>query len=452
MKSTRPIAVLDEASTVYSMRRFSSLLPTPVFFFLWVTAYTVARYLVASGKSPVLFPDSIGYESLRLWGANDRFWAVPLIYSVIDTNEKRVLAQSIIGCLAWIYFAYVVQAASRFPRLLITAVFLIGLTPQVVRYDVAILSESLGISFVVAAVAATLQLTRTRTRNTMSWIAFVATTTFAAFTRPTHLFIVFVCAVLFGGKYIARRRKSGLLPFVIFLVLSAWGIQQLNGNSPTSNLNLYTILQQRIIKSDAEYKWFVDHGMPDIPGVRDSRTYTFDYLLDKNVAEIVQLPIGQQPPVIIANGGVSLAEWVRDHGWGTYVDFIREHPQHVAKAVNRLVPPTLSPGNDDFLLIDARTVMPRFLFGPWWLWLGLLGGSLVWAFLFSLRRRDVLSLTLMSLTGVLVFMTVILCSAVEIQRHATSVSVLLRLLALAALAIAVAKRTTARDESADAIA
>lgn len=432
------------------MRRFSSLLPTPVFFFLCVTAYTAARYFVATGKSPVLLPDSIGYESLQFWGSNDRFWAVPLIYAVIDTNENRVLAQSIIGCLAWVYFAYVVQVHSRFPRLMITVIFLIGLTPQVVRYDVAILSESLGISFVVASVAAALQLTRTR--NTISWIAFVVTTTFAAFTRPTHLFIVFVCATLFGAAYLSRRRKTGLVPVVIFAVLTFWGIQQLNGNTPTSNLNLYTILQQRIIKSDAEYKWFVDHGMPDIPGVRDSRTYTFDFLLDKNVAEIVQLPIGQQPPVIIANGGVSLAEWVRDHGWSTYVDFIREHPQHVAKAVNRLVPPTLSPGNDDFLLIDARTVMPRVLFGPWWLWLGLLSGSLVHAFLFSRRRREVLTLALMLLTGVLVFMTVILCSAVEIQRHASSVSVLLRVLALAAIATAATRRSKGLDEPVAAVA
>lgn len=432
------------------MRRVNSLLSTPVFLLICVTAYTAARFLVTFGKTPVILPDSIGYETLRLWGENDRFWSIPLVYSLVDLSTNRVLVQSMIGCLAWIYFAYVVQAQSRFPRFFISVILTIGLTPQVVRFDVALLSESLGISFTVIAVAATLNVARNQ--NVFSWLFFVIATTFAAFTRPTHLFIFFVIALIFLVRYVITRRKSPVFPLAIFLVLSIWGINQLKGNSPTSNLNFYTVLQQRIIKNDADYKWFVEQGMPDIPGVRESRSYTFDYLLDKNVAEIVRLPAGQQPPVIIANGGVSLAEWVRDHGWRTYFDFLREHPVHVAKNINRLVPPTLSPGNDAFLPLDARTVMLRELFGPWWLWMGILISSLLWSFLFTRHRREVLLLTLMTKTGVLVFLTVILCSAVEIQRHATSLAVLLRVLALAALALALQKRSTPRDESSGAIA
>ena len=429
------------------MRRLRSLFPTPLYFLLCVSAYTIARFFVTSGKSPVLLPDSIGYEVLHFWGANTRFWSIPLAYAIADLNDNRVLLQSAIGCLAWTYLSYVIQSQSRFPRLIITATFLVGLTPQVVRFDVAILSESLGISFVVASVAAALQLSRHQ--NLLTWLVFLTTSTLAAFTRPTHLFILFVPTALLLARYIATRRKSPLLPLVAFLLLSLWGIQQLRGNAPTSNLNFYTILQQRIIKSDTEYKWFVEKGMPDIPGVRESRSYTFDYLLDENVAKIVQLPIGQQPPIIIANGGVSLAEWVRDHGWRTYFEFLREHPSHVVKQINRLVPPTLSPGNDKFLILDSRTVMPREVFGPWWLWAGLFSGSWMWAILIGSQRRQAYMLMTMFLTGVLVFLTVILCSAVEIQRHASSVAVLLRVLALAALALATSIRSTARDESVD---
>lgn len=448
MKSTRPIVCFDEASTVYSMRRLSSLLSTPIFFFLCVSSYTVARFLVTSGKTPMPFPDSIGYETLRFFGENDRFWSVPLAYSFTDVSQQRVLIQSMAGCLAWIYFAYVVQSRTRYPRILMATIFLVGLTPQVVRYDIALLSESLGMSFTVAAVASAIQLSRHR--NNATWMIFVASVTLLGFTRPTHLVVVFVCAAIFLGRYIVHRRKTSAISVVVFLVLSLWGVNLLNGNAPTSNLNFYTILQQRIIKNDAEYKWFVDNGMPDIPGVRESRTYTFDYLLDKNVAEIVQLPEGQQPPIIIANGGVSLAEWVRDHGWSTYASFLIVHPAHVAKAVNRLVPPALNPGNDNFLIIDARTVTPRWLFGPWWMWIGLYGVSLTWAFLFLRQRREVVVLALMGATGIAVFLVVILCSAVEIQRHATSVAVLTRVLALATIGVATAKRTTTLDESADA--
>lgn len=430
------------------MRRLSSLLPTPLFFFLCVSGYTVARFLVTSGKTPMPFPDSIGYETLRFWGENDRFWSVPLVYSFSDVSTTRILAQSMAGCLAWIYFAYVVQSRTRFPRALMAMIFIVGLTPQVVRFDIALLSESFGMSFTVAAVAATLQLSRHR--NNATWLIFVTTVTLLAFTRPTHLIVVFFCAALFLARYITSHRKTSAISMVVFLILSLWGINLLRGNSPTSNLNFYTILQQRIIKDDAEYKWFVDRGMPDIPGVRDSRSYTFDYLLDKNVAEIVKLPVGQQPPIIIANGGVSLAEWVRDSGWSTYASFLSEHPTHVVKLTNRLVPPTLSPGNDAFLITDTNTVMPRMFFGPWWLWLGLFGSSLGWSFLFSRQRREVLVLALMGMTGTVIFFTVILCSAVEIQRHATSVAVLLRVLALASVAAATTKRLTTPDESVDA--
>ena len=429
------------------MRRLTSLIRIPLLFPLLSVLYAGARFMVISGQPATRFPDSIGFETLNFLGNNDRLWSVPFFYALIDLEQNRLIMQVILGSCAWTFLAWVLSSISRFPRATMTTVFVIGLAPQVVRFDAAILSESLGITFAVASVGATLLMTQSRQFIVrVSWIFLVVLT---AFTRTIHLTVLFLIAAYAIGKWLISRRKKTALPALLFAFLSVWGVAQLRGNEPTSTLNFYTVLQQRVIRDDAMYAWFTKQGMPDLPGMRSAVGYNYTWELDPNVASIVQLPPGQQPPALMKAGGVSLAEWVRDNGWPTYARYVQSHPSYVTSLLRRMTPESLSPPTDAFLPLAARSVMWRGIFGPTWLWLLLLAVSLSASVLISRNKKALRAVISLTAASTVVFIGVHLTSAIEPQRHSVTTAVLLRVLVLASIAVLTARptRSTTRDES-----
>ncbi|MEY4633405.1 MAG: hypothetical protein RLZ18_777, partial [Actinomycetota bacterium] len=188
------------------MRRSTSLLRIGAFYVLAICVYSTVRFMSVAGETAVRFPDSLGYERVTFIGANERFWSVPLFFSLVKTSHQRVLLHVVVGIIAWSYLAWQIGLLARWRKNMIAAVFLIGLTPQVTHFDLAILSESLGISFAVASVAATLHLVHSRSRwATGLWLLF---TTLMVFTRPTHLVVLFACAIYCIAAYVLSRRHK----------------------------------------------------------------------------------------------------------------------------------------------------------------------------------------------------------------------------------------------------
>ena len=212
-----------------------------------------------------------------------------------------------------------------------------------------------------------------------------------------------------------------------------------------STLNFYTILQERINTNDSDYAWFTAKGMPDIPGLRDAKSYAYEYQLDKNVAAIVRLPSGQAPPMTMLAGGVSMAEWVRDHGWKTYAQFLWTHPEKILDLTHATASKNLSPPSDNFLPITSKTIVPRSIFNPWQLWAGIGIVSLAISLLTAQRRLRNAVIAL-ALTTVIIYVTGVLASGIEVQRHSVTAAVLLRVIALCAVAIATSVGVKKPDE------
>lgn len=414
------------------MRRLSQMMHPTVFTPLTIALAFIVRACASLGRPIARFPDSLGYETFRLFGSIDRFWPIPFVYSLVQSDAGRVALHIVVGSIAWSWCALLLSKMSRYPRSVLVGVLLLGLSPQVVRYDLAILSESLGISFMVFAVVASINLTQRRTPiATALWLLSVS---LCALTRPVHLWILLV--VLLSPLYVLissrGRRVAASSALLLFVLLT--GILQLRENSNTSALNFYTVLQDRVLTNDARFTWFSQHGMPVSDGMRDALGYDFSQQVPVEVIKVIPLPIGQQPPALMRNGGVALAQWVKNDGWSTYARYVITHPHDSLAHLTSLTNATLSPPNDDFLPLDNGPMIPRVLFGAWELWSLILVGGIVIVFLKNRKNAALLLGFTFSTVGV--YAISMLTSGIEHPRHAVTTAVALRLVAFTAAVMA----------------
>ena len=429
------------------MHRLRQLMRTTTFTPLAMFLAFAIRVLASIDRPIARFPDTAGYETFRFLGEIDRFWSVPFLYSLVDSDAGRVALQVGIATAAWSWCALILSRMSSYPRIVLTTVLLLGLSPQVVRYDLTLLSESLGISFFVFTIAASVNLRKnTSTFSAAIWLVSLA---LCVYTRPVHIWVLVVVLLPPLTTFIARRGRTISLTTVALLIISCGAFLQLRANSSTSALNFYTVLQERVITDDSRFDWFTQQGMPVSPGMRAATGYDFTDQFPTEVAAIIPLPEGQVPPTLMRVGGAPLAQWVQDNGWKTYAHYILTHPADTFSRLTSLTNATLSPPNDDFLPLENGPMIPRVLFGSWELWSLLTVGALAVVFLKS--RRDFLFLASMSVTLLAVYATSVLASGIEHPRHSVTSAVALRLIAIVALVYALprARQNRELDELAD---
>ena len=419
------------------MRRLSPLMRNPLFAMLAISIAFFIRIFASLDRPLGRFPDSLGYEAFKLFGPIDRFWAIPFLYSMVQSDTGRVMLHVIVGSIAWSWCAVEIARLSRYSRTALAAVLLLGLSPQVVRYDLAILSESLGISFMVFAIAASIRMHRVRTPvSTGLW---VFTVSLCALTRPAQVVLLPIVLAIPMYRWVKSRGRQIAASTVVLLIVLLAGLLQLKENSNTSALNLYTVLQDRVLTNDARFQWFTQQGMPVAKDMRTALGYDYADDFPAAISNIINLPVGQQPPTLMRAGGPQLARWIRDDGWTTYARYIATHPRDSMSRLTSLTNKTLSPPNDDFLPLDNGPMIPRVLFGSWELW-SLLGvGSLVIIFLKTRNEFQMVTGFIMS-TG-LVYALSMLTSGIEHPRHAVTSSAALRLVALIAVLLALPRAT-----------
>lgn len=403
-----------------------------VFNSLAISLAFVIRIFASLGRPIARFPDSLGYETFRLFGSIDRFWPIPFLYSFVQSDTGRIALHVAFGSVAWTWCAHVLSKMSRYSRATLAAVLLLGLSPQIVRYDLAILSESLGISFMVLAVAASINVQQKRTPSSVTiWIVSIS---LCATTRPVHLWILFVALIPPMWALITSRGRRMTTSTAILLIVLLAGFLQMRENSNTSALNLYTVLQDRVITDDARFQWFSDNGMPISNGMRQATGYDYSGQIPDEVTNIIALPQGQQPPSLMRVGGTPLAQWVKNHGWQAYSRYVVTHPQDSLSRLTSLTNATLSPPNDDFLPLDSGPMIPRVLYGSWELW-GMLGLCATF-FVFLKSRKNFALLVGLTVSGAGVYAISMLTSGIEHPRHAVTSAAALRLIALVALVFA----------------
>jgi len=413
------------------MRRSLSLMRGTQFYVAAAAITFFVRAIASLGRPIARFPDSQGYESLAFFGEVDRLWPVPLMYSIAASDVSRVLLHIVVGTAAWMWLGVVISRISRWPRFSMVAILCIGLSPQIIRYDVTILSESLGISFAVFALAMSIHLLSSSAR--ISWMMWIVSLALCSMTRPTHLVIVAVLLIPYLVVFLRTKGKVITPTFIALFLLLGLGVLQVQANSSTSLLNFYTVLAERIITDDQRYNWFVGRGMPDVEGARDAFGYDYSNDLPLQVANIVQLPVGQLPPTLIRVGGPELAQWAKDSGWRTYLRYVATHPTDTTSRVTSLLNSTLSPPNGDFLPLQNGPMLPAMAFGPWQLWcvLFLMGTAITYAHKSSRRLGQLL--LIVGIIVVLIFTATTLTSGIEHPRHGVTVAAMLRVVGLVAV-------------------
>ncbi|MFM9225405.1 MAG: hypothetical protein ACKOQ1_02045, partial [Actinomycetota bacterium] len=268
--------------------------------------------------------------------------------------------------------------------------------------------------------------------------------------RPTHLVVLAPVAAWFIASAVRSRGARHVVPAVLLGAATIWGVALVRGNDATSRLNVYTIIANDVIVDDARFAWWVERGMPAPEGLRDAVGYDFAGDLPPDLAAIVALPTGQQPPEVIRAGGTELAEWVRDNGTVVQARWVLSHPRDAWRSVSSRAHEVLSPPNDDFLPLDVRGVQLRAVFADWRIWAtAWLAGSLA-AFVRGGRRREGRMLALSGAALAALLVVTMNFSGIEHQRHAATVAVGVRVLGLVGLAMIVpGGRLSADDEDAD---
>lgn len=407
-----------------------------------LVAYAAVRASTVLGRPVARFPDTAGWLDLTWWGENSRLWPVPAVLSLAGSDGARVAVQFVLGTAAWVHLAVTLSRVSRFPRAISLVTLAVGLSPQVTRWDLAILSESLGITFSVLAVTLTVRLVHDR-GSQLAWMAAVS---LVGLTRPTHVIIVITCAAVCIVVAARSRARPMLLPAMLLSSVSLWGLVLVNGNAATSRLNVYTVLANDAARSDDTWNWFVEAGMPDVPGARDAAGYDFTGALPDDLAALVELPVGQQPPAIVRAGGIELATWVRDHGVSTLTRWALTHPADVVTTAADRADAVLSPPNDDFLPLGTRTLWPRTVFGPWQMWVGAWAAAALLTLLRLRAGRSVRAIVAMGTAVGAVYLVTMTYSGIEHQRHGATVAVAMRTVALASLALALPRRADQGDD------
>ena len=421
------------------MRRALWSLRMPWFGVVISVVSLTIRTFAALGQPAQRYPDSVGYDSFSFLSQADRPWPIPFVYSLSGSDTSRVLVQVVAGTVAWFTLAWVLSRTAKWQRTTFTATMVLGLSPQIIRYDVAILSESLSITFAVLAIAATLYRSAVRSTAASTWWAI--SLTLCVLSRPTHLLIPAICVIPVVWKFLASRGKQLSLAGSGFIALFMLGVFTVQQSQPTALLNLYTVISGRVITDDQRFDWFVDQGMPNVVGMRQANGYDYIEQLPPDVAAIVELPEGQQPPTLMRVGGVELATWLAENGWKTFAKYLIFHPRDTLHHARLLADPTLNAPNGDFLPLQNGPMLPWAMFGHWQLWTLIFITSFGFLFARTNSRKQSLEILSMYAMTSLIYLATVHTSGIEHVRHVAPYAVVLRILGLSALLMALPRRS-----------
>lgn len=421
------------------MRRALSSLRMPWFGIVISVVSLAIRALAAIGQPAQRYPDSVGYDSFSFLSQTNRPWPIPFIYSLAGTDTSRVVVQVVLGTLAWASLAWVLSRTNKWQRASFIATIALGLSPQIIRYDVAILSESLSISLAVFAIAATLYRSARRSALATAWWSI--SLTLCVLSRPAHVLIPAICVLPVVWQFLASRGKTLTATGVGFIALFMVGVFTIQQSQPMSLLNLYTVISSRVITDDQRFDWFVKQGMPNVAGMRQANGYDYVEQLPPDVANIVKLPVGQQPPTLMRVGGAELATWLTDNGWKTVAKHLVFHPGDTFRHAQLLASPTLNAPNGDFLPLQNGPMIPWAIFGTWQLWMLIFIACSGILFAKTSGRQQAVMLLSMCATAALIYLATVHTSGIEHVRHVAPYAAILRILGLSALLMALPKRS-----------
>jgi hypothetical protein len=227
-----------------------------------VVVFAFASAVAVIGVRPVRGPDSASYLKIDLLGRAERLWTVPLVYRPLANDAWRIVAQTTVFVLAWIFCARTVAATLERPalrRVVTVAILALGLAT--IDWNVAILSESLTSSLTVVLLATWLRLDRSRTAADAA--AFTAVALFWIFARQLDVVVVLPVTAAVLAATVLRGRYQWWVA-VALVVVTAWGLASVligQGDRPIQRFNSMAILVDRVVPDPNASAYFQARGL-----------------------------------------------------------------------------------------------------------------------------------------------------------------------------------------------
>ncbi|HEY5244712.1 MAG TPA: hypothetical protein VIJ60_03510 [Acidimicrobiales bacterium] len=293
----------------------------------------------------VRFNDSATYMTVSFTGSSGRLWFVPLMFRLAGDDTWRVVLQTLVGVACWCLLAEqvargLVARVGRFAGVAVT--LLLALTPEVVQWNRAILSESLAISMSALLLAAGFWFARRP--GWWSLGGLCATALAWAFCRQVQALVVVLLAVplLVLAVRWPGRRALCLTGAVVMVGLAAWGIADSVQPGAISRFNSIAVIRYRAGTDPAELAYLRRHGLPEVAPLRRPIPFArvglpvnvTEHANSKDMVRLVEDP--------------ALATWV-DHHWDdVYAGYLLSHPgQALGPPVANA--PYLMTGNPDYV-------------------------------------------------------------------------------------------------------
>jgi hypothetical protein len=271
----------------------------------------------------VRFNDSATYMTVSFTGSSGRLWFVPLMFRLAGDDVWRVVLQTFVGVACWCLLAGqvakgLVTRAGRLAGVAVT--LLLALTPEVVQWNRAILSESLAISMSALLLAAGFWFARQP-----GWwsLGGLCTTALAwAFCRQVQALVVVLLVVPLVVLVVRwpGRRALCLTGAVAIAGLAVWGITDSVQPGAIPRFNSIAIIRYRAGTDPAEMTYLRHHGLPEKAPLRSPIPFArvglpvnvTEHADSKDMVRLIKDP--------------ALVTWV-DHHWDdVYAGYLLSHP------------------------------------------------------------------------------------------------------------------------------
>jgi hypothetical protein len=379
-----------------------------------------SAYYIAAARAPIW--------SLKFLATPDGApFLFPLLAKVCLRNLRViVLTESAIAAWAWLFLARTVGSRMRRPAARVfafTTLLLLALSPPVLLWNVFIATESLSISLLCIAIALFIRLTG-RTGGRHDFAAFAVTLAALTCTRDTYAVVILVVGGIAALVAFVRRdlRRRGAAIAAVCLVAAVTNVALSNHGGRWFD-PLDETIAVRLLGSHEATHYLVDHGMPYNQQVRA--------LHQRNA--IVFLAHA----VTFGKEYASYRKWLLNKGRSTYSAFLLTHPAwDISKPFDdrrRLLTPALrnygrtyhNEPRGGFLVVGKAGMPQSEPVVEAWVGLALLAAIGLWR-----HKRD---RALLAATGVVAFLVIPHFmvawhgDALELDRHAISAAVQLRI-------------------------
>ena len=311
-------------------------------------AVLIAVVALVGGLPPwrdaIVFPDSASYLEMP----TARMPVFPVVVSVIGQGPALVWFQCFVSLAAWCWLGWVVARAIG---VLVGAG--IAVSAPIIMWNMIVLSESMSLSLLAGALAATVLLFRR-----WSWWRFAVWCLLIllfALTRTSNMFLVPFLAVPF---LVTSKRRIVYVVVVTLVVVAIVDTYSRTRGASLRRLSMINVYTARLLRNENSRSFLAARGMPINPDMQQFVNKT-----------------GRENARALFETCPDFAEWFEQKAAATYYKWLFSRPyNYVAPGISLRL-------NLDFLNLQyAEKVTVRdlsmhamwfyeFFFAPWWIWI-----------------------------------------------------------------------------------